>query len=234
MHWVRAGWAGVFLNLAGPFAVLAQTPASLPDETTRAPASALSVPPPAKVVPPQEGSIRPEDVCAGLPMTSYVAKKGDTAESVAHSHSLRRETLLGANPAIQNRPLQSGDRLLLLPRDGILYKPQRGEGFPEIAARFRVRGDLLFEMNGCQMRDALFVPGVVWTPPPPPKPKQITPRPASVPAVAPVLKLPPPPLIPLVPPRPVFKSVGAPLKPPAPLKSDSAAPRKPNPAPVRR
>ncbi|MBW4697128.1 MAG: hypothetical protein KME03_04365 [Aphanocapsa lilacina HA4352-LM1] len=148
--------------------------------------------------------VQPEAACSGLPIETYTAARGESAASIARARALKIETLLGANPAIQQRPVRHGDALVILPRDGILYRPEPGEGFPEVAARFRVRGEVLFEMNGCRMGERLFVPGVLWKPPV--APVADSPPPAAVKGVPTLLQLPPPPALPPLPRRPSPKS----------------------------
>lgn len=155
----------------------------------------------AQLPPTQEPVIQPSEVCETTSPTIHTARAGETTQSVASQYGLTTATLLGANPQIRNRPVRKGDKLTILPRDGILYKPVAGEGFPEVASRFNTRADVLFELNGCQMQERLFVPGVRWQPPPPPAPPSAAPAP-------PVLRqLPPPPILP------------APQKPPSKRRS---------------
>jgi LysM repeat protein len=145
---------------------------------------------------PADQSMTPEAVCARALPSKYTAQAGDTADSVAKKFQLKPVTVLGANPAIQERAVRSGDILTILPKDGILYKPKPEDRFPEIAQRFRVSADILFEINGCQMQTELFIPGVLWQAPPP-KPKPVVvpaPVPAPQKAPIPVLRLPQPPV----------------------------------------
>ncbi|MBC7880172.1 MAG: LysM peptidoglycan-binding domain-containing protein [Anaerolineae bacterium] len=132
---------------------------------------------------PADQSMTPEAVCARALASQYTTQTGDTVDLVAKKFQLKPATLLGANPAIQQRPVRPGDVLTILPKDGILYKPKPEERFPEIAQRFRVPPGTLFEINGCQMQSQLFIPGVIWQAPSP-KPKPIAPAPSAVPKPA--------------------------------------------------
>jgi LysM repeat protein len=126
---------------------------------------------------PADQSMTPEAVCARSLVSQYTAQTGDTVDSVAKKFQLKPATVLGANPAIQPRPIRPGDVLTILPKDGVLYKPKPQERFAEIAQRFRVAAGTLFEINGCQMQSQLFIPGVIWQAPPP-KPNLIVPAPS--------------------------------------------------------
>jgi hypothetical protein len=150
---------------------------------------------------PVDQSMTPEAVCARALATKYTAQAGDTVDSVAKKFQLKSVTVLGANPAIQERVVRPGDILTILPKDGILYKAKPEDHFPEIAKRFGVPAEILFEINGCQMQSELFIPGVLWQAPPP-KPKPVTPAPVIAPspkAPTPVLHLPLPPNVPALP-----------------------------------
>ncbi len=119
---------------------------------------------------PADQSMTPEAVCARALASQYTTQTGDTVDSVAKKFQLKPATVLGANPAMQERPVRPGEVLTILPKDGVLYKPNSKERFPEIAQRFRVDPGTLFEINGCQMQSQLFIPGVIWQAPPKPKP----------------------------------------------------------------
>ncbi len=187
----------------------------------------LSGPPPIPTEPAAR-SVTPSDVPAsvGAPTpgepgcearlpTVHIARSGETTAVIARTYKLSPASILGANPAIQNRPVRPGDRLAILPGDGILYNPQSKEGFPEVAQRFRVRAEILFEVNGCQMRERLWIPGVLWVAPPRPKPTpKPLPRAVSAPLPPlPIFRLPPPPNLPPVPPPTRLKPRKAAVRP---------------------
>jgi hypothetical protein len=142
---------------------------------------------------PADQSMTPEAVCARALATKYTAQAGDTVDSVAKKFQLKSVTVLGANPTIQERVIRPGDILTILPKDGILYKVKSEDHFPEIAKRFGVPADILFEINGCQMQSELFIPGVLWQAP------SLKHKPVVVPAPkapTPALRLPLPPNVP--------------------------------------
>lgn len=141
---------------------------------------------------PADQSMTSEAVCARTLPSKYTTQTGDTIDLIAKKFRLQPITVLGANPAIQERSPRPGDVLTILPKDGILYKTKPEERFPEIAQRFRVSADILFEINGCQMRTELFIPGVLWSSPAKPKPSNVlVPQQSPLP----VLRLPPPPVV---------------------------------------
>lgn len=163
---------------------------------------------------PADQSMTPDAVCARALLSKYTVQAGETVQSVAQKFQLKPATVLGANPAIQQRPVRPGDVLTILPKDGILYKTKPEDRFPEIAQRFRVPPGTLFEINGCQLQSELFIPGVIWQAPPP-KPKSIVPTPSMpVPKPATSVPVPLPNPAKATPPRPAPKQ--SPLRLPQP------------------
>jgi lysostaphin len=104
----------------------------------------------------------------------HQVKPGETLESIARQYNLIPATLLGMNPSLQSRNLQTGSiavgsKIVIPPYNGIKVNANPGETWQQLAERYQVRSDLLFEANGCQpVANEIFVPGVNWSPQPPP------------------------------------------------------------------
>ncbi len=101
---------------------------------------------------------------------------GETIESIAQQYNLIPATLMGMNPALQNsNKVPVGREILVPPYNGIRVEVQPGQTLQQVAQNYKVRPDVLFEINGCQTAPkVVFVPGVNWSPK----------RPDSVPVVA--------------------------------------------------
>lgn len=91
---------------------------------------------------------------------------GETLESIAQQHNLIPATLLGMNQALQNSNKPPvGSEILIPPYNGIRVEVQPGQTLQQVAANYKVRPDVLFEINGCQTAPkVVFVPGVNWSP----------------------------------------------------------------------
>jgi murein DD-endopeptidase MepM/ murein hydrolase activator NlpD len=96
---------------------------------------------------------------------SYQVKPGETLAKIAQRSGLLSATLMGVNPAIRNGQVVPGQKLKIPPYNGILVSIPAGRTLKSVAAIYRVRPDVLFEVNGCQTAPrVVFVPGVNWSP----------------------------------------------------------------------
>ncbi|MBD2412590.1 peptidase [Nostoc calcicola FACHB-389] len=92
--------------------------------------------------------------------------RGETLESIAQRYNLIPTTIIGMNPALQNNGAATvGTVLQIPPYNGIVVEVPRGQTWRQVAAKYKVRADSLFEVNGCQQDPRIvFVPGVNWSP----------------------------------------------------------------------
>ncbi|MBE9038798.1 LysM peptidoglycan-binding domain-containing M23 family metallopeptidase [aff. Roholtiella sp. LEGE 12411] len=91
--------------------------------------------------------------------------RGETLESIAQRYNLIPTTIIGMNPALQNGAVAVGSVLQIPPYNGVVVEVPRGQTWRQVATRYKVRADTLFEVNGCQKNPRIvFVPGVNWSP----------------------------------------------------------------------
>ncbi|MEH2446194.1 MAG: M23 family metallopeptidase [Nostoc sp.] len=92
--------------------------------------------------------------------------RGETLESIAQRYNLIPTTIIGMNPPLQNGAIAVvGSVLQIPPYNGVVVEVPRGETWRQVAAKYKVRADSLFEVNGCQEDPRIvFVPGVNWSP----------------------------------------------------------------------
>ncbi|WP_193194634.1 peptidoglycan DD-metalloendopeptidase family protein [Nostoc sp. MG11] len=91
--------------------------------------------------------------------------RGETLESIAQRYNLVPTTIIGMNPALQNGAVAVGSVLQIPPYNGIVVEVPRGQTWRQVATRYKVRADTLFEVNGCQKDPRIvFVPGINWSP----------------------------------------------------------------------
>jgi murein DD-endopeptidase MepM/ murein hydrolase activator NlpD len=96
---------------------------------------------------------------------SYQVKAGDTLAKIAQRSGLLGTTLMGANPSIRSGRVIPGQTLKIPPYNGIVVSVPTGQTLKSVAAIYRVKPDLLFEVNGCQTAPrVVFVPGINWSP----------------------------------------------------------------------
>ncbi len=83
---------------------------------------------------------------------------GETLASIAQNYNLKLATLTHLNPGLGNA-VSAGQEILVPPADGILVQVPRGKTWREVAAAYKVRPDVLFELNGCPSSPStIFVP----------------------------------------------------------------------------
>jgi lysostaphin len=72
---------------------------------------------------------------------------------------------MGMNPAARSGKVSPGQTLSIPPYNGIRVEVPSGQSLKDLAARYRIRADVLYEVNGCQRSPkVVFVPGVNWSP----------------------------------------------------------------------
>jgi murein DD-endopeptidase MepM/ murein hydrolase activator NlpD len=110
----------------------------------------------------------------------HIVARGETLESIAQRYNLIPATIIVMNPALNNGKVIVGRELQIPPYNGIVVEVPRGQTWRQVATKYKVRADTLFEVNGCQQDPRIvFIPGVNWLPDRPVT-KSPTPTPANV------------------------------------------------------
>jgi lysostaphin len=74
-------------------------------------------------------------------------------------YNLDPATIIAMNPSLQNGRVSVGSVLQIPPRDGIVVEVPRGQTWRTVAKRYKIRPDVLFELNGCDKNPrVVFVP----------------------------------------------------------------------------
>jgi murein DD-endopeptidase MepM/ murein hydrolase activator NlpD len=90
---------------------------------------------------------------------------GETLDSIAQRYNLIAATIMGFNPATRNGKVAVGETLQIPPFNGIQAEVPAGKTWRDVAMAYRIKPDVLFEVNGCQSSPrVVFVPGVNWSP----------------------------------------------------------------------
>ncbi len=109
-----------------------------------------------------------EQLCPQPALSRLIRHKvaaGETLDSIAQQYNLIPATLIGMNLALRNGKVAVGSEILIPPYNGIRVEVPRGQTWRNVAATYKVRADVLFEINGCQKAPkVVFVPGINWAP----------------------------------------------------------------------
>jgi murein DD-endopeptidase MepM/ murein hydrolase activator NlpD len=98
-------------------------------------------------------------------LRKHLVALGETIESIARQYNLIPATLIGMNPPLQSGAARVGSELVIPPFNGIRVEVPANQTWRDVAATYKVREDVLFEVNGCQENPrVVFVPGVNWSP----------------------------------------------------------------------
>ncbi|WP_088243149.1 LysM peptidoglycan-binding domain-containing M23 family metallopeptidase [Calothrix rhizosoleniae] len=91
----------------------------------------------------------------------HQVKQGENLENIAQAYNLKPESIIAMNPNLQNSKLAIGSKILIPPYNGIVVEVPRGQTWQQLGAQYKVRTDVLFELNGCQSPGNLaFIPVV--------------------------------------------------------------------------
>ncbi|MBD2778772.1 peptidoglycan DD-metalloendopeptidase family protein [Iningainema tapete] len=93
--------------------------------------------------------------------TRHKVLPGETLESIAQRYNLNRETIVAMNPALKNGRVTVGGEIQIPPYNGIVVEVPNGQTWRQLAAKYKIRPDVLFEVNGCQPNPQLvFIPKI--------------------------------------------------------------------------
>lgn len=76
----------------------------------------------------------------GGTVIDHIVAEGETIASIAEHYGLRQETIFWENNLTESSTIKPGDKLLILPVDGVLHKVQRGETIYSIGKKYGLDG----------------------------------------------------------------------------------------------
>jgi murein DD-endopeptidase MepM/ murein hydrolase activator NlpD len=98
-------------------------------------------------------------------LQKHRVKPNETLTQIANRYGLLSTTLMGMNPPARTGQVIPGQILVIPPYNGIIVSLTPGQTLQSAARVYRVKPDVLFEVNGCQKNPkTVFVPGVNWSP----------------------------------------------------------------------
>jgi len=98
-------------------------------------------------------------------VVEYIVQSGDTLASVAENFQLSLETLLWANDLSKNSQLKPGQKLIILPVDGVLHHVKEGDTISQLAKTYQANVNDIIAFNQLSgegdiyIGDILVIPG---------------------------------------------------------------------------
>ncbi len=80
-------------------------------------------------------------------IVSYTVKPGDSVSTIAEKFGIRVSTILWENNLNAYSIIRPGDKLRILPVDGITHKVRRGENLSKIAKKYNIEEGKIIEQN---------------------------------------------------------------------------------------
>lgn len=94
---------------------------------------------------------------------TYEVQPGDTVFGIAIDFDLAPETILWANPVLEDNPdlLRLGQELTILPVDGMYYQVESGDSISGLAGTYKVEPDAIinYPLNELNIQNPTIVPG---------------------------------------------------------------------------
>jgi murein DD-endopeptidase MepM/ murein hydrolase activator NlpD len=110
----------------------------------------------------------------------YIVEEGDTLFSISKKFGISLETILWANNLNKNSVIKPGQKLIILPVDGVLHEVRAGDTLSEIAKKYQAKIEDIISFNELEnendiyIGDILIIPGGKM-PSPKPAPQPFTP-----------------------------------------------------------
>ncbi len=117
----------------------------------------------------------------------YTVEAGDTISSIAERFGLNINTLLWENKLTARSLIRPGQKLTILPTDGVTYRIGRGDTINSIAKKYNVLPENIINYNNISSSSltigrTIIIPG--GKPPAPPAPVRVTKPIPSLPAIS--------------------------------------------------
>jgi len=80
-------------------------------------------------------------------IVEYEVEEGDTISSISKKFGISEKTILWANNLSENSKIKEGDKLIILPVDGILHQVKKGEVLSQIANRYKAELSEIISFN---------------------------------------------------------------------------------------
>jgi murein DD-endopeptidase MepM/ murein hydrolase activator NlpD len=110
----------------------------------------------------------------------YTVEEGDTLSSISQKFGISLETILWANNLDKNSVIKPGQKLIILPVDGILHEVRAGDTLSGIAEKYQAKIEDIISFNELESPDDIYIGDILIIPggkmpSPKPAPQPLTP-----------------------------------------------------------
>ncbi len=84
-------------------------------------------------------------------ITTYTVKNGDSVTSIAKDFNIKTRTLRWANDLSERDAVSNGDKLTILPVDGVLHTVRSGDTAEKLAGRYQASASQIVSMNDAEV-----------------------------------------------------------------------------------
>lgn len=95
---------------------------------------------------------------------TYTVKEGDTLASIAQDYNLSINTLRWVNNIQKGKQVNPGQKLAILPVDGVMYTVRKGDTVNAIATKFKADPKDILDFNGFDSSSDLVIGGKIVIP----------------------------------------------------------------------
>jgi surface antigen len=89
-------------------------------------------------------------------ITEYIVKEGDNLWSIAKNFGISKETIISVNN-LEDSLLKSGQKLIILPVDGVLHLVKEGDTLGDLAKKYNVEPEKIIAFNQLSEDGDLFL-----------------------------------------------------------------------------
>jgi LysM repeat protein len=94
----------------------------------------------------------------------YIVEEGDTIFSLSQKFGISLETILWANNLNKNSVIKAGQRLIILPVNGVLHEVKAGDTLFEIAKKYQAKIEDIISFNELESPDDIYIGDILIIP----------------------------------------------------------------------
>jgi murein DD-endopeptidase MepM/ murein hydrolase activator NlpD len=94
----------------------------------------------------------------------YIVEEGDTLFSISQKFGISLETILWANNLDKNSVIKPGQKLIILPVDGILHEVKAGDTLSEIAKKYQAKIEDIISFNELENENDIYIGDILIIP----------------------------------------------------------------------